>query len=873
MENIRTSIEAAAEETRTAAQNNSDTDDWTFVSPPPSNSSSPTSGRPRIGEAAKSNGKDQSSSSLRKNSLEVLAPLAAVPPISTPRIDFSLADEQQQSQNEDDASVDGDDADDESDGMTEINLSDESNAAKYKTESKGSGSAAKRIKFASPLCSSKEDTDEASTMFQLVYDRLTSSSSNSSTTPNGPSTNDHSNSTSSSSSSSSSSTSSSSSSSSSESATLLSTTTTTQTEVDIITTQTKPLTRTQGTLANQQLQPDTSVGSIFRHFLACCFIAWSFFIAVQSPTEPIRWNPFNFIKRAPHHNDLNARLQKILESSNRTFNFVYLDPSNHAYTELKLLDEEIVDCIRRENPNLEEIKQWLSPSDKQPQDYITQSGGPNAAKPFKGLVCYENEVEWRKRFNKLKTEYHIDLGKILKRVRQQLTYEMLELHHPSLRFKLIINQLEYLNFVDQRRKDRALERLKAENFELSRRPTSAPATVQDANNDNNNNISNKAYQQTPNQQRHHSHHHYQHQQARLTSNSLVSLESENRRLRRENEALKASLTEKAGTIYIKQSIELERCERENNALRQFHHQVAEEVSKGSKQLNLHITDFSAILNGGGGQGAHTGEQENNFITLPLAQTRAYLIRLVEEVGVLVNKNKNLQDELRETRLLNALVVREAKSLIGEEDEGEEMEDEQMEEMNAIHAATLSLGGAGGVITDAMESEIIPDEKANVSSGGGGGGGNLAEQQHYQYLTPMSSKSNEPQREQEARDSCLTNRQVEDFKMNWLMKRAKLREQLRRSANKIVDSDPLLHNNQIISIATKHLRKQRPSNKSPSEVNIDNDHHHYRKQQKPAHKHQMMNKQHDQDFIYERRKAYHKQGKNAHNYQPNARVEL
>lgn len=178
-----------------------------------------------------------------------------------------------------------------------------------------------------------------------------------------------------------------------------------------------------------------------------------------------------------------------------------------------------------------------------------------------------------------------------------------------LQFDLILNQLEYLEYLDQRRKDATIDRLKADNFALRNRL-----------NERLSKDSSKANQG--------------HDQ-----NSLANVEFENLKLRRENEALKVSLGEKAGTVYVKQSIELEKCERQNSALRKFHQQVAQEVAKGLKQLDLNTMDAAAILN------------DHESLESQLALTRGYLLRYGEEVGNLIARNKILMDELRETTQL------------------------------------------------------------------------------------------------------------------------------------------------------------------------------------------------------------------------------
>lgn len=404
-------------------------------------------------------------------------------------------------------------------------------------------------------------------------------------------------------------------------------------------------------------------------------------------------------------------LSQILDSKNQMFNHVYFDPSDHAYTELKLLEEELIECIQRENPNLEGISSWLSElgGRKKGQPPLDFDSVPRL-KPIMGMVCYEKEGEWRKRFHRLKTEYNFDLAKTLKRVRNQLTYEMLELHHPTLRFRLIINQLDHLGNLEQRRKDREIEKLKAENFELRRRRASDSQETTDDN---------SGAQQVASQQNKQS----------SADSALVSLEGQNRRLRIENEMLKQSLGEKAGTVYIKQSIELEKSERENNALRQFHQQVAQEISKGLRELNVQITDFGAILN-----------DRDESLSARLNQTRGYLMRLVMETSQLAARNKSIQAELNEARLLNAMVVREAQNMMDSENGTSASDHGPTSMRNAISYDSAPLVVGGGAPSD-LEAATLRE------------------------LDSLKCGAN---------SECLAT------KVNWLMKRAKLRERLRKS---------------------------------------------------------------------------------------------
>lgn len=316
------------------------------------------------------------------------------------------------------------------------------------------------------------------------------------------------------------------------------------------------------------------------------------------------------------------------------FDFLYSDPSNHAYTELKLLNEEIADCIEGENPLTRELAHWRSMDARELHRYkiITNT------RPFKGKVCYGNEVKWRKRFNFLKTEFNFDLRKITRQIKRRLTNDILVEYHPNTQFELILNQLEYLDHIEQRRKDRTLEKLKAENLELMRMLNGRSSSNQEKKFNNKSHYSKKKQGQEKNGRA----------QDQSSIKSLIILESENVRLRREVETLKSQLAEKAGTIYIKQSLELEKCERENNALRQFHQDVSDEINSnlirvGSQQSADSLTHMTTNSN---------DDDEDNNLNGRLASTRRSLAKLSDEVTKLIGRNEHLKQELAETRALS-----------------------------------------------------------------------------------------------------------------------------------------------------------------------------------------------------------------------------
>lgn len=294
--------------------------------------------------------------------------------------------------------------------------------------------------------------------------------------------------------------------------------------------------------------------------------------------------------------------------SDDMINLVKNIPQNYeAYYELQRLQDELSQCIKRQSPS--SFKYYMS--EDRNENYHKSEGVPSLTQPlksYKGLVCFGQEQQWRQRLDKLKSELDLDLRRIVQDVRRYLTSELLEHYHPSLKFKLIVNQIEYLDFLEAKRNKKHIEttmkQLKTENLQIMRR----------ANEPDNSN-----YQKL-----------------------ILQLEIDNAKLVRENRALKDSLMEKAGTTYIRQSMELEKCEKENDILRQFHKQVSQDASKALKQFNLYTVETPSNLD------------DTESLKSQLMLTRGYMRRLNEEVGGLLIENAALKEELKESHMLSII---------------------------------------------------------------------------------------------------------------------------------------------------------------------------------------------------------------------------
>lgn len=479
-------------------------------------------------------------------------------------------------------------------------------------------------------------------------------------------------------------------------------------------------------------QGENNTGNWFEPFFLSFLLACSLIIIISSILPPKHVAQNN----SPYDSKAHSRTPKRL--FNNTFDFLYSDPSNHAYTELKILNEELVDCIERENPVMRELAHWRSMSSKELSKYKTITN----TRPFKGLVCYENEVKWRKRFNYLKTEFNFDMRKIVRQIKRRLTNDILVNYHPQTPFELVLNQLEYLDHVEQRRKDRALEKLKAENLDLLRR------------------LNNGSDQERNSGKSQHKQQRQQQQQQRDTNGdrdhstmkSLIILESENVRLRREVESLKSRLAEKAGTVYIKQSIELEKCERENSILKQFHQDVTDEVGRNLRKVGLHQTEelFTHMT---------TNAKDDDSTSAKLDSTRHLFMKLGEEITKILARNKDLEKDLTESKMLNALVTREAQNLI--RDVANRTKQPSEKRVKRIRPTIWYPHDSMGVRQ--KQQQASKTEKMATTN-----------QLDVTPTEHLDKGADDPAREKHLLD-------LEDSATDWLSKRAQLREQLRESS--------------------------------------------------------------------------------------------
>lgn len=271
--------------------------------------------------------------------------------------------------------------------------------------------------------------------------------------------------------------------------------------------------------------------------------------------------------------------------------------------ELQSLTNELSQCIKRQSPS--SFKYYMSEERLKKLDVRSsddpKNDGFEPSKSYRNLFCYGQEMKWRNKFDRLKSEHNLDLPRMVEQAKKHVTTEMLGSLHPSLDFRLILNQLEYLDFLEERRNKKQSEEtikyLQAENLQLLHRLNQPNET---------------GYQKL-----------------------VVGLEMKNSKLQRENEALKAKLLEKAGPVYIKQSLELERVESENVLLKQFLQQIGKDVSKSLRQFNLHTVDTSTILD------------DHKSLNAQLMLTKGYMRRLSEKISTVLIENEGLKEELRE----------------------------------------------------------------------------------------------------------------------------------------------------------------------------------------------------------------------------------
>lgn len=269
--------------------------------------------------------------------------------------------------------------------------------------------------------------------------------------------------------------------------------------------------------------------------------------------------------------------------------------------ELQLLQNELAECIKRQSPT--SYKYYLA--DAKDVNNPRTSAHKGTPRPYKGLVCYGQESHWRKRFERVRKEFNLDLNKLISEAKRRVTNEMLEFHHPALQFKLIVNQIEYLDFIESKRKTKQYEEtikyLRGENLRLTRL--------------------------TSDRERSHESH--------ISKRLVTSLENEKVKLLRQIETLKTSLSMKAGPTYMKQSLELERYSQENDVLKKFHLELAHDISRNLKLFQQHTVDaFGAI-------------DDQKSLNTQISSTRAYMQRLSGEISQVLVENDELKEELRD----------------------------------------------------------------------------------------------------------------------------------------------------------------------------------------------------------------------------------
>lgn len=384
-------------------------------------------------------------------------------------------------------------------------------------------------------------------------------------------------------------------------------------------------------------------------------------------------------------------------SSKESLNLVDTDISQHAYVELKMMSEELDLCIKRENLSLKDYEDKLASANPLPYS--------PGHKPYVGFVCYEDEEKWRKRFDRLKRDFDLDFRNILRQARKRITSDVLASYHPSLNFKLIQNQLEYVDYMDERRdkfkQELLIRQLKAENAQLRQFRDPNDSEVQRA---------------------------------------VIGLENENVKLKREIETLRNNLAEKTGTVYVRQSLELERCDRENNALKEFHHHISQDISKSLRKLNLHTIDASTI--------AH---DDLGSLNSQLTITRGYLQRLTEELDGLISRNEALRDDLKF-----------AYSLYSKYDNTDESGFIGNHMLNAISSDSHPSIALSSVIAQGEVARSAPQKGENQSESSDGSSQNTIED--------LATR--------------LENESKLEFRPDWSLKRSKLRERLRKSVDNI-----------------------------------------------------------------------------------------
>lgn len=465
--------------------------------------------------------------------------------------------------------------------------------------------------------------------------------------------------------------------------------------------------------------------------------------------------------------------------SESELSLLYLHPMDTANLQLMLLDRDLDACVKGKGYGwIEEDGRLTHP---RKSGRFADKYSHKRFKPFRGMVCYEREEEWRKRFKKLKDEYNIDLRRMVLQSYKRMANDLLGHLNPNVKFNLIVNQLEYLEYLDEHRHREQFERLKAENLELKKHLMNN-ASCGDCRKQSKNKHDTAS---TGND----------HSQLK----SVARLENENGRLRSENEALKASLVEKAGTVYIKQSLELEKCERENNRLREFHQQTAQEVSKRLKQLDLHTIDAAALLN------------DHESLSSQLALTHEYLLRLGEEVFNLVTRNKNIE---RESQFYKSLLDTLAST-------SQAKQIERSHDTMPSGAQHLTLNEAADPL-ELLGHQDIEDPRSSDNKS--------AINEDYLAATTTVAAPTKDEHSESTKSATPADiaGKVVDSRGNWLLRRAKLRERLRKSSGiDILEKqiDRLIDQN-------KHLYKSADRKHQPDHhYDKQSNHNHHRKHSK------------------------------------------
>lgn len=240
--------------------------------------------------------------------------------------------------------------------------------------------------------------------------------------------------------------------------------------------------------------------------------------------------------------------------------------SEFQITAINELHNELITCLQRQSPSF--IKYYSSQinqnnlgdkrkkslnqnkkKDKNPAS-IDESSGVSEA-----VACYSRENYWKNRIDALAFYHNLDLRALIKRFRNRIGDDFIAQFYrytnPNLKLTILFNQVDYLDAVEARRSNKRLEdtvnQLRAENIELIQR-LSQPRDEE--------------YQQI-----------------------MIGLEMKISKLQRENDAIKDTLSKKAGTMYMQQLIELEQLDRENDQFKQFYNHISRNVATALKSMD------------------------------------------------------------------------------------------------------------------------------------------------------------------------------------------------------------------------------------------------------------------------------------------------